>query len=239
MHQDFSNKTVLIFGGTVGIGLEVARLFESCGANVYISSRSEKDTKQVGIYLPCDVTNVSDIAKVVEKVISDTGRIDILINSMGLVGTQKIEDIEVDEWNRVISTNMFGVFATCKAVVPFMKSKGYGKIVNISSVAGRHRSLTAGSHYVASKAGVIGFSRQLAYELIEYGVNVNILCPGQTLTPMLENNLTQSEIEHIGEAIPIKRIASTKEQAHPVLFLCSDAASYMSGACLDVNGGQY
>ena len=121
MYQEFDNKTVLIFGGTSGIGLEAAKMFKKCGAKVYISSRTKKNTKNAGVYLPCDVANVNDVASVVKQVVEETGGIDILINSMGLAGNNKIENIEVDEWNSVYETNMFGVFATCKEVIPFMR----------------------------------------------------------------------------------------------------------------------
>ena len=127
----------------------------------------------------------------------------------------------------------------CKSVLPIMKKNRYGKIVNVSSVAGHFRSLSAGAHYSASKAGVIGFTRQLSLEVIDYNININVVCPSQTLTPMLEDNLSSDQIKNIERLIPRKRLASVSEQANPILFLCSDAASYMNGAVVDVNGGQF
>jgi NAD(P)-dependent dehydrogenase (short-subunit alcohol dehydrogenase family) len=238
MKESFDGKTALIFGGSSGIGLEVARLIKGKGAEVIVSSRTKGDTNNEDIFLPCDVTKKEEVDATISYIISEFGKIDILVNSMGVAGMEKIDDLDLEEWNRIIATNLTGVFLTCKAVLPSMKSHGYGKIVNISSVAGRFRNLTAGTHYVASKAGVIGFSRQLAHEVIGYGINVNVVCPSMTLTPMLSNNVSDEDIKILGDKIPIKRLATPLEQAYPILFLCSDESSYMSGAVVDVNGGQ-
>jgi len=237
--ESFDGKVALIFGGSNGIGLEVARLIQARGAEVFVSSRTKGDTSDEETFLPCDVTKREEVDATISYIISKFGKIDILVNSMGVVGMEKIDNLDLEEWSRVIATNLTGVFLTCKAVLPSMKSHGYGKIVNIASIAGRYKSLTAGTHYVASKAGVIGFSRQLANEVIGCGINVNVVCPSQTLTPMLANNVSKEDIKRLEDTIPIKRLATPLEQAYPILFLCSDKSSYMSGAVLDVNGGQF
>ena len=237
--MSFQNKIVIVFGGTSGIGLEVYRLLIEDGAKVYMSARSEPQDLENYNFKFCDVTDLSSCKKVVEDVLSIHGSIDIVINSFGCPGLEKIEDISEESWDRVLDTNLKGVFNVCKSVLPVMKENRYGKIVNVSSVAGHFRSLSAGAHYSASKAGVIGFTRQLSLEVIEYNININVVCPSQTLTPMLENNLSADQIKDIERVIPRKRLASVTEQANPILFLCSDAASYMNGAVVDVNGGQF
>jgi len=237
--MSFQNKIVIVFGGTSGIGLEVYRLLIEDGAKVYMSARSEPQDLENYNFKFCDVTDLSSCKKVVEDVLSIHGSIDIAINSFGCPGLEKIEDISEESWNRVLDTNLKGVFNVCKSVLPIMKKNRYGKIVNVSSVAGHFRSLSAGAHYSASKAGVIGFTRQLSLEVIDYNININVVCPSQTLTPMLENNLSADQIKDIERVIPRKRLASVTEQANPILFLCSDAASYMNGAVVDVNGGQF
>tara|TARA_B110000008_G_scaffold279997_1_gene330487 strand:- start:905 stop:1636 length:732 start_codon:yes stop_codon:yes gene_type:complete len=236
--ESLEGKVALIFGGSSGIGSEVVKLFKAKGAKVIVSSRTKGNTSDKDIFLPCDVTKKEEVDDTISFIISKFGKIDILVNAMGIAGIDKIDDLDLGEWNRIITTNLTGVFLTCKAVLPSMKSNGYGKIVNVSSVAGRFRNLTAGTHYVASKAGVIGFSRQLAHEVIGYGINVNVVCPSMTLTSMLSNNVSQEDIKSLGEKIPIKRLATPLEQAYPILFLCTDASSYMSGSVVDVNGGQ-
>lgn len=237
--MSFQNKIVIVFGGTSGIGLEVYRLLIEDGAKVYMSARSEPQDLENYNFKFCDVTDLSSCKKVVEDILSIHGSIDIVINSFGCPGLEKIEDISEESWDRVLDTNLKGVFNVCKSVLPIMKENRYGKIVNVSSVAGHFRSLSAGAHYSASKAGVIGFTRQLSLEVIEYNININVVCPSQTLTPMLENNLSADQIKDIERVIPRKRLASVTEQANPILFLCSDAASYMNGAVVDVNGGQF
>ena len=119
-----------------------------------------------------------------------------------------------------------------------MKRQQYGKIVNTSSIAGRYRSLVSGVHYVSTKAGLIGLTRQLAYELGPYNVNINVVCPSQTMSDMLRESMTNKEIEDLSRNIPLRRIATIDEQVWPILFLCSDLSSYMTGSVVDVNGGQ-
>ena len=119
-----------------------------------------------------------------------------------------------------------------------MKKQKHGKIVNISSIAGRHRSLVSGVHYVSTKAGIIGLTKQFAYELGPSNVNVNVVCPSQTMSDRLSDSMTSKEIKNLSSNIPLRRIATIDEQVGPILFLCSDLSSYMTGAVIDVNGGQ-
>jgi NAD(P)-dependent dehydrogenase (short-subunit alcohol dehydrogenase family) len=238
MDKKFKEKIVLIVGGSSGIGLEVARQFSYIGAKVFIASRSLPAKNSFSEYLCCDVREEKDVRNMIRTVINKTGTVDVLINSMGVTGTEKVENISLSKWQDVIETNLTGTFLTCKEVIPIMKQNKYGKIVNIASLAGRFRSATSGAHYVASKAGLIGFTRQLAFEVIPFGINVNAVCPSQTTTPMLEKALNSENQERLKTQIPIGRFSTVGEQASPVLFLCSDDASYLSGAIIDVNGGQ-
>ena len=112
------------------------------------------------------------------------------------------------------------------------------KIVNVSSIAGRSKSLVSGVHYTSSKAGLIGLTRQLAQELGPKGININCVCPSQTLTPMLERSMTNEQLSKLESNIPLRRVAQVSEIVKPILFLCSDDSSYIHGACLDINGGQ-
>ena len=113
-----------------------------------------------------------------------------------------------------------------------------GKIVNVSSIAGRSKSIVSGVHYTSSKAGLIGLTRQLAQELGPKGININCVCPSQTLTPMLERSMTNKQLLDLSNKIPLRRIANIEEVVKPILFLCSEDASYIHGACIDINGGQ-
>jgi NAD(P)-dependent dehydrogenase (short-subunit alcohol dehydrogenase family) len=119
-----------------------------------------------------------------------------------------------------------------------MKEKGSGRIVNISSIAGKNKSLVSGVHYTASKYGVIGLTRQLSKEVAKYDILVNCICPSQTKTEMLDASMSTDQLFELEKGIPLGRIANTREQAIPVLFLCSEGASYITGAAMDINGGQ-
>ena len=236
--NNFFEKTVIIIGGTSGIGREVAKEFKGRGARTFVAARRLPQHKPFGEFIPCDVRREGDVLDLVGKVITRENKIDILINSMAVNQCKPIEEISLSDWQDVIATNITGIFLSCRAVLPYMKQARSGKIVNISSIAGRHHSPVAGVHYVASKAAIIGFSKQLAYEAAPFGINVNVLCPGQTMTPMLQKGMTQEQIKRLELEIPLRRIANVEDQVGPILFLCSHEASYLSGAVLDVNGGQ-
>ena len=114
----------------------------------------------------------------------------------------------------------------------------YGKIVNVSSIAGRHRSPVSGVHYVSSKAGIIGLTKQLAFEVARRNININCVCPSQTLTDMLKSSMDKKTLKEFAQTIPLNRLATVNEQVNPILFLCSKEASYITGAVIDINGGQ-
>ena len=119
-----------------------------------------------------------------------------------------------------------------------MKRQNYGRIVNVSSIAGRNKSIVSGVHYTSSKYGIIGLTKQLSNEVSKYNILVNCTCPSQTMTEMLRESMTKDQIKQLSDKIPVRRIATVEEQASPILFLCSSAASYIAGAAIDINGGQ-
>jgi 3-oxoacyl-[acyl-carrier protein] reductase len=222
MQIDFSNKKVLVVGSSKGIGKEAFLTFKSLGADVFGISRSE------GI----DISKKADIDKFFKKMSS----IDFLINVAGINFCKKIEDISFEEWNNVLNTNLRSFFYIIKKSIPLMKSGG--RIVNVSSIAGRNKSIVSGVHYTSSKAGIIGLTRQLAHELGPKGINVNCTCPSQTLTPMLSESMTEKQLSKLSESIPLSRVANVNEQVGPIIFLCSSLSSYLNGCIIDVNGGQ-
>ena len=162
--------------------------------------------------------------------------IDFLINVAGINFCKKIEDIEFDEWDAVLNTNLRSFYYLIKKSIPLMKAGS--KIVNVSSIAGRNKSIVSGVHYTSSKAGIIGLTRQLAYELGPRGINVNCTCPSQTLTPMLKQSMNEQELNDLTTTIPLGRLATVSDQVGPIVFLCSELSNYMTGSILDINGGQ-
>jgi 3-oxoacyl-[acyl-carrier protein] reductase len=230
---NFLGKVVLVFGGSRGIGKEVCRQFAAAGAIVYNASRTPVNLHLVRD-LRCNLSRVEDI----EFVFSKFDDIDFVINVAGTNLCEPIDNIDVAEWNRVMDVNLKSFFVICKEAVSLMKKQNYGRIVNVSSIAGRNKSIVSGVHYTSSKYGIIGLTKQLANEVSKHNILVNCVCPSQTMTEMLEKSMSKEAIEELAARIPVRRIATTKEQAMPILFLCSNAASYISGAAIDVNGGQ-
>ena len=230
---NFSSKNVLVIGGSKGIGKEVCKQFINAGAKVYCAARTECDIQNV-INFKCDISEKKEIDFLFEKIYD----IDFCINVAGTNLCENIEKIDINEWNRVLDINLKSFYLVCKKVVNIMKKKGGGRIINVSSIAGRNKSLVSGVHYTASKYGVIGLTKQLATEVSRHNILVNCLCPSQTKTEMLDESMTPDQINKLEKTIPIGRIASTIEQALPILFLCSSGGSYITGACFDVNGGQ-
>ncbi len=246
MNREFSGKVVIVMGASRGIGAATAALFAERGAAVILASRSggpdlaDELTKK-GLSAESrrvDARREQDVNDMVRRIISRFGRIDVLVNSQAINQCRALEAITLRDWRNVIETNLTSMFLTCKACLPHMKKRRTGKIINIASVAARNRSPVSGIHYVASKTAVLGFTRQLAFEVAPFGINVNAVCPGQTLTPMLLESMTPAQRKRLAGSIPLGRIADPQEQAAVIAFLASDAARYMSGAVVDVNGGQ-
>jgi len=222
MKIDFSNKKAIVVGSSRGIGKGVYEAFKKLGADVKGISRKD------GI----DITKKEQIDNFFKKIDS----VDFLINVAGINFCKKINDINYDEWDEVIKTNLSSFFYIIKKTIPLMKSGS--RIVNVSSIAGRNKSLVSGVHYTSSKAGIIGLTRQLAHELGPKGINTNCTCPSQTLTPMLKNSMNKEQLTTLQNSIPLGKIATINDQVGPIIFLCSDLASYLNGCIIDVNGGQ-
>lgn len=230
---NFDSKKVLVVGGSRGIGKEVCNQFINAGAKVYCASRTLCNLNNV-VNIRCDISKSADIEKLFNKV----KEIDYCINVAGTNLCEPIDSIDEKEWDRVLTINLKSFYQISKKVIEIMKKSNGGRIVNVSSIAGRSKSLVSGVHYTSSKYGVIGLTKQLSKEVSKYNILVNCLCPSQTMTEMLETSMTNEQLRNLENSIPIGRIASPEEQALPILFLCSDASSYITGSTLDVNGGQ-
>ena len=233
---DFSGKRVLVAGGSRGIGKAVALEFLDAGAEVFYLSRNPGQGLDRATHLAADLTDEAQL-KAAFKTIDQGGPLDVMVNSAAINFCKGNQDISKVEWDGVLDVNLSAAFVLCRESLARMVPRGSGKIVNIASIAGRHRSIVSGAHYVSSKAALIGLTRQLAYEVARSGVNINAHCPSQTMTDMLRESMTPEAIAKLEANIPMGRVATVADQAGPVLFLCSDAAAYITGACLDVNGG--
>jgi len=200
-----------------------------------VKKQIEKGKSKV-IAIPCDITKSSDVKEMVDQVRKRFGRIDILVNNAGIIRRGTIETVTEEDWDRVIEVNLKGTFNCCKAVAEIMKSQKYGKIVNVSSIAGKMGDITSAPGYGPSKAGVDALTKTLARQLAKYGINVNAVAPHAIETEM-SAQWSEERRKEIIASIPLGRLGKPEDVANAVLFLASDEASFITGEILDVNGG--
>jgi len=250
---DFKGKTALITGAAGAIGKAVAAQMIEDGALVVITDLNEDQVQQTAIELGCkgmaaDVVNAAQVKKVVDFVMGQYGKIDILINVAGIVGQGLVEDITEEEWDRMFEVNCKGTFLFTKYTVPHMKEKKYGKIINYSSKSGKTGSALM-SHYCAAKGAIISFTQALAYELAPYKINVNCVCPGITDNSGVWANVSagyttnmnlpkEEVVKKFTEKIPLKRLATVDDVASVTVFLASQGADYMTGQAINITGGR-
>ena len=218
---DFTDKVVLVVGDSRGIGKGVSNKFKESGANVFGINTSN-----------CDISDKQEI----DEYFDDLNRIDILVNVAAINYCKKIQEIDFDEWTKVLDVNLRGYYYIIKKTLEIMPDNS--RIVNVSSIAGRHRSYVSGVHYTSSKAGIIGLTKQVAFEVGSRGITVNAVCPSQTKTDMLLESMNDKQIKELGKSIPLGRVAEVEEVVNPILFLCSEESSYITGTTIDINGGQ-
>jgi len=241
------NKVAIVTGGARGIGKAIAQTFIRECAKVAIVDIEEirkleavkRDSEKMGgevIPISCDITKNTDVKEMVDRVRKAFGRIDILVNNAGIIRRGTIETVTEEDWDRVIEVNLKGTFNCCKAVAGIMKAQGYGKIVNVSSIAGKMGDITSAPGYGPSKAGVDALTKTLARQLAPYGINVNAVSPHAIETEM-SAQWSQERRREIIASIPLGRLGRPEDVAEAVLFLASDEASFITGEILDVNGG--
>ena len=244
----FVDKVVIVTGAGRGMGRACGLSFAAEGAAVtFVDVRKDGIEEAAGqvlakggqaLALVCNVSKPVEVQSTVNRVVKEFSTVDILVNKAGVLRkTTPLEDIPEDEWDLIMNVNLKGVFLFSRAVLPIMRQKQYGRIVNISSSAGRSTSELGGAHYTASKAGVLGLTRHTAREYGSHGINVNSVCPGLVETPMIREEASQEKLDHWLTQIPLGRFADPKEEADLVLFLASDKADYITGATIDFNGG--
>jgi len=244
---NLKNKTVLITGGSRGIGEACVSLFSEAGANVGFTFKSDKksadrlveklSSKSKVKSFKTDLMNEIEIKDTISYFENHFGKIEILVNNAGIWKETEISKMTIDEWDETLRINLTAAFLFTKYAVPSMKRNKYGKIINISSTAGQ-RGEAFHSHYAASKGGVIAFTKSLAVELGAYNIPVTCVAPGWVKTDMTKKSLNDKMIfEKVCNDIPLKKIAMPEEVAGPVLFLASNLASHITGEILNVNGG--
>jgi 3-oxoacyl-[acyl-carrier protein] reductase len=246
MTLDLSGKTALVTGGTRGIGRAIVEAFAEAGANVAFTYRSSAETADAlkaeleeggatVLALQSDAADFDAAQEAVQAVLDAWGSLDVLVNNAGVTRDNLLIRMSEDDWNAVIDVNLGSVFNLCKAAYrPMMKQRA-GRVINVSSVVGVTGN-PGQANYAASKAGIIGFTKSLARELGARGVTANVVAPGYVETDMTDA-LGDAAKEAMTGSIPLKRTATPEDIANAVLFLASDAASYITGHVLHVDGG--
>jgi len=249
MSQD--GRSAIVTGGGRGIGRAIALALARQGCHVAILDLIEENAQSVkkevealgrrALALRVDLTQQSQVEQAVAKVLAEFGQIDILVNNAGWDKLEPFLESQPETWEKIIAINLKSILYTAKAILPHMVSRGSGKVVSIGSDAGRGGS-TGEAVYAATKGAIIAFSKSLAREMARYKINVNVVCPGLTETPLLQEVRDTSEKAHkivdaITRAIPLGRVGTPEDIANAVAFLASPAADYITGQTLSVSGG--
>ncbi len=241
---DFNNRTAVVTGGAQGFGLDIAKRFLQSGAKVIIWDTDEEMVKKalketenpnLSSYI-VDVSNFNQVDETVSK-ISNITSIDILINNAGITGpTSNLWEYEVDDWNKVVNINLGGTFNCCKAIVPLMIKKNYGRIVNVASVAGKDGNANA-SAYSSGKAGAIGLTKSLGKELADKNIAVNAITPAGAKTRILDQ-MTKEHVQKMLSKVPRGRFLEVEEFTSLVCWLSSEENTFSTAAVFDISGGR-
>jgi NAD(P)-dependent dehydrogenase (short-subunit alcohol dehydrogenase family) len=244
----FAGKTALVFGGTAGIGRSAALAFASAGANVFISGLGAAEGREVeaearskgaeAVFMEADVTRESEVQAVVSRAAERFGRIHAAVNNAGIEGRfGPVQDLTESDFDRIISVNLKGIWLGLKYEIPHMLAHGGGAIVNTSSSAGV-TGIANVAVYTASKHGVVGLTKATALELAQSKIRVNAIAPGPVNTGLLKRMVGgHIDLSVIADHVPMRRISEPEESAQAILWLCSDAASFITGHTLVVDGG--
>ncbi len=244
---DLSDKVAIVTGAGMGIGRAIALNLAKDGAKLVINDIVEENAKEVvkeieskggdAIAILADVSNKNAVEHMIKLTLEKYGKIDLLVNNAGISGPMvPVQNLSEEDWDRVINVDLKGTFLCSQAVIPHMLEKGYGKIVNISSIAGKegNANMTA---YCAAKSGIIGFTKSLAEEVVKKGINVNCICPALIGTE-LTLGMGEEQIKFLTEKIPKGRLGTPEEVADLVKFLVSDAASFITRQAYSISGGR-
>lgn len=241
-------RVALVTGGTRGIGAAICKQLAADGTNVAIGyNRNENKAKEMvsglkekGVEAKAfqgSVENIYDVKRVIDQTVEYFGAIDILVNNAGITADKTLGKMSTELWLRVIQVNLFGTFHCCREVLPHMLEKGYGRIINMSSIIALSGNVGQ-ANYAASKAGIIGFSKSLALEMATKGITVNAIAPGFIATEMIEE-IPDEIYKKIESQIPMKRFGTPEEVARLVGFLADEKSAYITGQVYGINGGLY
>jgi 3-oxoacyl-[acyl-carrier protein] reductase len=248
VERRFEGRVAIVTGAGQGIGRAVAERLAADGAAVAVADLNAETADEVvrsiasaggrAIAARTDVTDPVDAERLAADAVAQLGRIDILVNNAGILRSTRAAEVTPDEWHLVLDANLTGSFLCARAAYPALRASGHGRIVNVASMAGRATSTLGGVHYTTAKAGVLGLTRHLAREWARDGITVNAISPGIVDTPMVRGSTDPERMTQVLASIPLGRLAEPAEIAALIAFLASDDAAYITGANVDIHGGE-
>jgi 3-oxoacyl-[acyl-carrier protein] reductase len=242
--QDFTGRVAIVTGAARGLGRAAAVRLHQRGAFVAINTRDAARARAVvaalgnrALAVPGDLTEEGVPDAIVRRTLEQFGRVDIVVNNAASAPTTRFAEISAAEWRHALEVNMTAPFLMMQAALETMKAQHYGRIINISSTAGRMVSTLGGAHYTASKTGLLGLTRAAAKELGPFGITVNAVCPGMIDTELTRESASPERLAQIAATFPVPRLGTPREVADVICFAASEAAGYLTGTSLDINGG--
>jgi len=245
------NKVALITGATSGMGQGIAKLFAKEGASVVVSGRNQErghqtaaDIKKDGgeaVFIAADVSNLDDVAQLVQKAVEEYGQIDVLVPNAGILGLGSATEVSLETWHQAVGTNLNGVFYLCRFAIPEMIKASGGVIVINASIAG-FKAFPNHAAYCASKGALIPLTKNLALDYADHNIRVNCLCPGPVDTPLIWDSAKAFEnpetvVQEVGQNTPMRRLGTPADVAKAALFLACDDSSWITGIALTIDGG--
>ena len=242
-------RVALVTGSGRGLGKGCALALAEAGAAVVVNSVHAETAHATAAELAAgglaaravvaDVSDPAEVERLLQESMTWQGRLDILVNNAGINVVHSIDEISLEEWNRILRVNLTSMFLCCKAALPIMRRQRYGRIINISSIAGLRGALFGDVHYATTKAGQIGFAKTLARTVAAEGITVNCVAPGPISTELLRRNISGERLRRALEEIPRGELGALEEVGATVVFLASPLAAHITGATINVNGGAY
>jgi 3-oxoacyl-[acyl-carrier protein] reductase len=240
------SKTACITGAAGVLGKAVAQGLADEGMRVVLLDLDQRRLEEVQSQLgseaytvACDISDPAEVEAAVSRMTAEVGAVDILVNNAGILTTNKVANTSYEEWDRILKVNLSGAFYLSKALIPGMKERKWGRIVNTCSVASKTGGITAGTAYSTSKGALVALTFSLAAETAAFGITVNGIAPAYVKTPMVTDQLTESQREQLLQKIPVHRFCEPEEFAHAVKFLVHPLAGFITGEIIDQNGGLY
>ena len=241
---DFTGRVAIVTGAARGLGRAAAARLHERGASVVVNVRDSSRATEVAdalgdraLAVPGDITARGFPDELVRRTLERFGRVDILVNNAAMARSTRFHELTAEEFRETLEINLVAPFLLTKAALPAMKAQNYGRVVNISSSAGRMVSTLGGAHYTASKAGLLGLTRASAKELGPFGITVNAVCPGMIDTELTHEYASPDLLNRLAAGYPVPRLGTALEVADLICFAASEAAGYITGASFDINGG--